>query len=119
MIYDQSKGSLLDDAIRDRHQTLISGQSIKEKSLLLDNSTCGVEVPQVINLPSLDLDRYGSDDRIKGITTFVLLCWGAGLLAFLAYVFTTKEEIFQKNSWETYQVAAQVVCTQLEPNKPC
>jgi hypothetical protein len=84
MIHDQSKGSLLDDADRDRHQTPISGRSIKESSPLLENATCGVEVPQVIYLPSVDLDRYGSDDRIDGITTFVLLCWGTGLLAFLA-----------------------------------
>jgi hypothetical protein len=117
MIHDQSKGSLLVDAVWGRHQTPFSVRGIKEKSPLLDNDTCGVEVPQ--DLPSLDLDGYGSDDGINRITTFVLLGWGAGLLAFLAYVFTMKGEIFQNNSWETYQVAAQVVCTLLDTNKPC
>jgi hypothetical protein len=73
----------------------------------------------VIYLPSVDLDRYGSDDRIDGITSFVLLCWGTGLLAFLAYVFTMKGEILQNNSWETYQIAAQIVRTLLDTNKLC
>jgi len=101
---DQSKVSLLDDADRNSYQTPISGPSIKENSPLLDNATCGVEVLQVINLPSVDLDRYGSGDRTDGITTFVLLCWGAGLLAFLAYVFTMKGQIFQDNSLETIKL---------------
>jgi hypothetical protein len=114
MIHDQSKGSLLDDADRDRHQPPTSGRSIKETTPLLDNDTCGVEVPQVINPPSIDLGRYGRDDRNEGFTTLVLLCWGAGLLVFLTYVFIMKGEIFQNDSWGTYQAVAQIVCTLLE-----
>jgi hypothetical protein len=119
MSNDQSKGPLLDYGDWDSHQPPTSGRSIKEKSPPLDNAIRGVKVPQVINLSSIDLDRYRRDGRIDGFTTLVLLCWGAGLLAFLAYALTMKGEIFQNNSWETYQVAAQIVCTQLETNKPC
>jgi hypothetical protein len=76
MSNDQSRGLLLDDTDRDSHQTPITGRSIKENSQILDNAKCGIAVQQVINLPSVDLDRYGRDDQIDGITTLVLLCWG-------------------------------------------